>query len=185
MGKALSQDPPPPRRENDQEGRSSPALSAFIARVLELHGHHGSATLATIRQTIRGSLSGHGVPLDRLSAARLNALREEVDALILAHGEQSRAICFLRPWVSAPLRWLIAAADPGCTLGGLLRGLNEGLFQRPMADGGFPTTEVELMDAELRALVARYGHQLPASRLLSRGPAESTIPVPVRSVTAR
>ncbi len=185
MWDALAHGTPAATADADWQHPASPALSSFIARVLELHGDHGAPTLATIRQAIRDRLGARVVPLDRLSSARLTALREEVDALILAHDEHSRAIRFLRPWVSAPLRWLIATADPGRSLGGLLKGLDEGLFRRPLADGGFTAGEVELVGAELRALVVRYGHQMPAWRLVSRTTAESTMPTAAPGVTAR
>ena len=182
---ALAHGTPAATEDDDWQGQASPALSSFIACALELHGDYETPTLATIRQAIRNRSGGRVVPLDRLSSARLAALREEVDTLILAHGEQSQAMRFLRPWLSAPLRRLIAVADPGCTLDDLLRGLNAGLSQSPMADGGLTAGEAELVDAELRALAARYGHQMPAWRLVSRSAAESTIPTPASGVPAR
>lgn len=145
---------------HDVFNNTSNEMSAVIANVLDDEEILQPATLASVREAVLTGVETSTVPLNRFSPDQLQALRDEVDALIEEYGEDALAIRFLKPWASEALSRLIEAGldDYGkTTLAELSEAAQQGLLAHLIGQGAIEDDEAQTVLAELEYLIAHHG----------------------------
>ena len=139
---------------------TSEDLSTVILKVLNDDEIAQPATLASVRKEILKGVKADTIPLNTFSDDRVQALRNEIEALIDEYGDYALAVRFFKPRASHSLTKLIEAGieklgEP--TLSRLFEELEHGLLAQLIAEGELDDNEAQTVTAELQALIEKHG----------------------------
>jgi len=156
----------------DGESRASEALAAFMESLLVDPDIQEPVTLGFVRDRLRRSLVSRGLKADRSRFGTEQSLYAEIEALVEEFGEEALAADFTAVKASEQLSAIIEAmvdeseADLAPTLGMVREAMADGLIARLVGEGAVDDDQEASLLAEIDALIARYGADVPAEHLL-------------------
>jgi len=145
---------------NEVFENTSAALSDLIGDAVNNEDHEQPVSLGVLREQTERRAERLGGALNRFSDDQLQALREELDALVEEYGEDALAVRFVKPWAGAALSTLIEAGmdeHGDLTLADLFQAAERGLLARLIGEGEIDDDEAQTVLAELQGLVQRHG----------------------------
>jgi hypothetical protein len=155
----------------DPDAQVSAELSEIMSSLLGNPEVPEPVTLGMVRDVLRHSLDNE----DLEEAPKIGleeTLLAELEQLIDAHGEDALASAFAAVSASELLSELIEAIlergdeDEAVVLGDLREAVDQGLLAELEGEGLIESDDVQALVAEIDALIARYGADLPAEDVL-------------------
>jgi len=158
-------------RSVDVSTRVSGTLSTVIGAVLNA-AEEEAVTLAMVRFAMNRGLVSDLIDAGRLPPGSEYALSGEIERLIEEFGEDAPAADFESAEASEALSRVIQAEldgrdEPGIpTLGSVHESMLHGLAARLVGEGAIDPDEEQTLLAEMEALIARFGADVPAELYL-------------------
>ncbi len=152
------------RNPIDTSVRVSPLLSSFIERRVNDPDAEQPISLAQVRRFMADMLSDAFKEAESLHHFDVSeSMLDELDELIAEYGEDALAVEFSQNSASEPLSRVIEAVvddenrENPPTLGTVQEAMANGLVTRLVGDGVLEDDEDDALQAEIEALIARFG----------------------------
>ncbi len=152
------------RNPIDTSVRVSPLLSSFIERRVNDPDAEQPISLAQVRRFMADMLSDAFKEAESLHHFDVSeSMLDELDDLIAEYGEDALAVEFSQNSASEPLSRVIEAVvddenrENPPTLGTVQEAMANGLVTRLVGDGVLEDDEDDALQAEIEALIGRFG----------------------------